>query len=140
MLGKFNFLCSFHIWVSFLKIYGFNDYNKFHFLACEQLTCLCIIYPTFVVIEKFTVWDQVLKLHWILNVIWVIDISGWLSSLQFLSVTLLLMEIKPRLFYQVLKILSSNDQHFVALTSLYVLKYSRTDSEQYIINRTTGIC
>ena len=38
MLGKFNFLCSFHIWVSFLKIYGFNDYNKFWFLACEQLT------------------------------------------------------------------------------------------------------
>ena len=29
MLGKFNFLCSFHIWVSFLKIYGFSDFNKF---------------------------------------------------------------------------------------------------------------
>ena len=26
MLGKFNFLCSFHTWVSFLKIYGFNYY------------------------------------------------------------------------------------------------------------------
>ena len=33
------------------------------------------------------------------------DISGWLSSLQFLSVTLLVMEIKPRLFYQLVKIL-----------------------------------
>ena len=32
MLGKFNFLCSFHIWVSFLKIYGFSDFNKFLFL------------------------------------------------------------------------------------------------------------
>ena len=44
-----------------------------------------------------------LKLHWILNFIWVIDISGWLSSLQFLSVTLPMMEIKPCLFYQVVK-------------------------------------
>ena len=52
MLGKFNFLCSFHIWVSLLKIYGFNDYNKFWFLACEQLTCLCIRYPAFVVFRK----------------------------------------------------------------------------------------
>ena len=26
MLGKFNFLHIFHIWVSFLKIYGFNDF------------------------------------------------------------------------------------------------------------------
>ena len=106
MLGKFNFLCSFHIWVSFLKIYGFNDYNKFQFLECEQLTCLCIIYPAFVVIEKLSceyLGNKVLKLHWILNVIRVIDISGWLSSLQFLSVTLLVMEIKPRLFYQVVK-------------------------------------
>ena len=107
MLGKFNFLCSFHIWVSFLKIYGFNDYNKFYFLACEQLTCLCIIYPALVVIDKLS-WEElgnkVLNLHWILNVIWVIDISGWLSSLQFFSVTLLVMEIKPRLFYRVVKI------------------------------------
>ena len=30
--------------------------------------------------------------------------SGWLSSLQFLSVTLPVMEIKPRLFYRVVKI------------------------------------
>ena len=37
-------------------INGFNDYNKFQFLACEQLTCLCIIYPAFVVIEKLS-WD-----------------------------------------------------------------------------------
>ena len=28
------------------------------------------------------------KLHWILNFIWVIDISGWLSSGQFLSAAL----------------------------------------------------
>ena len=33
----------------------------------------------------------------------VIDTSGWLSSLQFLSVTLPVMEIKPRLFYRVVK-------------------------------------
>ena len=37
-------------------INGFNDYNKFQFLACEQLTCLCIIYPAFVVIEKLS-WE-----------------------------------------------------------------------------------
>ena len=48
--------------------------------------------------------NEVLKLHWILNFIRVIDISGWLSSLQFLSVTLPVMEIKPRLFYRVVKI------------------------------------
>ena len=34
----------------------------------------------------------------------VIDISGWLCSLQFLSVTLPVMEIKPRLFYRMVKI------------------------------------
>ena len=33
----------------------------------------------------------------------VIDISGLLNSLQFLSVTLPVMEIKPRLFYSVVK-------------------------------------
>ena len=38
-----------------------------------------------------------------LNFIWVIDITGWLNSLQFLSVTLPVMEIKPRLFYRVVK-------------------------------------
>ena len=43
------------------------------------------------------------EVHWILNVIWVIDISGWLSTLQFLSVTLPVMEIKSRLFHQVVK-------------------------------------
>ena len=32
-----------------------------------------------------------------------IDISGWLCSLQFLSVTLPVMEIKPRLFYRLVK-------------------------------------
>ena len=52
MFGKFNFLCSFHIWVSFLKLYGFNDYYKFWYLACTQLTCFCIICPVFVVLEK----------------------------------------------------------------------------------------
>ena len=51
-LGKINFLFSFCIWVSFLKIYGFNNYNKFWVLECEQLTCLCIICPAFVVLEK----------------------------------------------------------------------------------------
>ena len=51
-----NFLCSLHIWVSFLKIYGFNDYNKFKFLAWKQLTCLCIICPAFVVLEKLS-WE-----------------------------------------------------------------------------------
>ena len=30
-------------WVSFLEIYGFNYYDKFRFLACEQLTFLCIM-------------------------------------------------------------------------------------------------
>ena len=54
----------------FLKIYGFKDYNKFWFLACEQLTCLCIICPVFVVSEKLS-WEKldnkVLKLYWILN-------------------------------------------------------------------------
>ena len=44
-----------------------------------------------------------MKLQWILNFIRVIDISGWLSSVQFLSVTLLVMEVKPRLFYRVVK-------------------------------------
>ena len=34
-----------------------------------------------------------------------IAISGWLSALQFLSVTLPVMEIKPRLFYRMVKIL-----------------------------------
>ena len=47
--------------------------------------------------------NEVLKLHWILNFILVIDISGWLCSLQFLSVTLSVMEIKPILFYQMVK-------------------------------------
>ena len=42
-------------------------------------------------------WSSVLKF------IRVIDISGWLNSLQFLSVTLPVMEIKPRLFYPVVK-------------------------------------
>ena len=32
-----------------------------------------------------------------------IAISGWLSALQFLSVTLQVMEIKPRLFYRMIK-------------------------------------
>ena len=40
----------------------------------------------------------------ILYFILVIAISGWLSSLQFLSVTLPVMEIKPHLFYGVVKI------------------------------------
>ena len=41
---------------------------------------------------------------WICTVfIWVIDITGWLRSLQFLSVTLPVMEIKSRLFYRVVK-------------------------------------
>ena len=35
--------------------------------------------------------------------IWVIDIPGLLCSLQFLSVILPVMEIKPHLFYQVVK-------------------------------------
>ena len=39
------------------------------------------------------------------KIIRVIDISGWLSSLKFLSVTLPVMEIKPRLFYWVVKYL-----------------------------------
>ena len=49
------------------------------------------------------IYYEVLKLHWILNFIWVIDISGWRRSLQFLSVTLPVMKIKPRLFYSVVK-------------------------------------
>ena len=45
-----------------------------------------------------------MKLHWILNFIWVNDIlGGWLISLQFLSVTLPMREIKTRLFVQVVK-------------------------------------
>ena len=47
--------------------------------------------------------NEVLKLHWTLNFIWEIDISGWLSSLQFFSVTLPVMGIKPCLFYRVVK-------------------------------------
>ena len=43
---------------------------------------------------------EILKLHWILNFIWVIDISCWLSLLQ---LSLPVMEIKPRLFYRVVK-------------------------------------
>ena len=43
------------------------------------------------------------KLHWILNFIWVIDISAWLTSLQFLTVTMPVMNIKPSLFYRVVK-------------------------------------
>ena len=43
---------------------------------------------------------EILKLHWILNFIRVIDISCWLNSLQ---LSLPVMEIKPRLFYRVLK-------------------------------------
>ena len=57
ILGKFNFLSSFHIWVSFLKIYGFNDQNKFLVLAYEQLTCMCIICPAFVVVENIS-WEK----------------------------------------------------------------------------------
>ena len=45
-----------HLSIIFLTIYGFNDYNKFQFLACEQLTYLCTIYPAFVVIEKLS-WE-----------------------------------------------------------------------------------
>ena len=56
MLGKFNSLSSFYIRVSFLKIYGFYDYNKFWFLTCEQLTCLCIICSAFVVLEQLS-WE-----------------------------------------------------------------------------------
>ena len=47
--------------------------------------------------------NKVLERHWIFNFIQVIDISGWLSLLQFLSVTLPVMEIKSCLFYQVVK-------------------------------------
>ena len=32
-----------------LKIYGFCNYRKFHFVAWEQLPCLCIMSPSFVV-------------------------------------------------------------------------------------------
>ena len=39
--------------------------------------------------------NKVLERHWIFNFIQVIDISGWLSLLQFLSVTLQVMEILP---------------------------------------------
>ena len=35
--GKNSLLYSFHIWVSFLKIYDISDYNEFQFLAWEQL-------------------------------------------------------------------------------------------------------
>ena len=35
-----------------------------------------------------------LKLPWILNFIWVIDISSWLSSVQFFPAALPVMEIK----------------------------------------------
>ena len=59
-----------------------------------------------VVLEKLS-WElsrnEDLKLQWILNFIRVIDISGWLNSLQFLSVTLPVIKIKPRLFYRVVK-------------------------------------
>ena len=51
---KFSFLRSFLIRVSFFFIYGVNDYNKFSFFACEQQTCLCIIRPAFVVLEKLS--------------------------------------------------------------------------------------
>ena len=51
------------------------------------------------VIRKMNFWSC--TEFWIL--MRVIDISGWLCSLQFLSVTLPVMEIKPRLFYLVVK-------------------------------------
>ena len=44
-----------------------------------------------------------LKLPWILNFIWVIDISSWLSSVQFFPAALPVMEIKLRLVYRVVK-------------------------------------
>ena len=37
-----------HLNIIFVKIHGFNDYNKNQFLACEELTCLCIMRPSFV--------------------------------------------------------------------------------------------
>ena len=43
--------------VSFLKIYGCNDNNKFEILAWNRLTCLCIICPAFVVLKKLS-WEQ----------------------------------------------------------------------------------
>ena len=43
-------------------------------------------------------WSSAAALN--LNFIWMTDISGWLCSLQLLSVTLPVMEIKPRLFYR----------------------------------------
>ena len=48
--------CSFHISVSFLKIYGFSDFDKFQYLGWEQLRCLCIMYPAFMVLEKLS-WE-----------------------------------------------------------------------------------
>ena len=107
MLEKFNFLCSFHNWVSFLKIYGFNEYNKFQLLTYEQLTCLCIICPAFVIIEKNYLGSNTEMKFWSSTELWMLSewltFSSWLCLLQFLSVTLPVMEIKPHLFYQVVK-------------------------------------
>ena len=87
MLGKFNFLCSFHIWASFLKIYGFSDYDKFPFFgmgAAAMLEHTVSIFCDFrqIILGVIKKWSSEAAF------IWVIIISCWLSSLQFLSVTL----------------------------------------------------
>lgn len=46
---------------------------------------------------------EVPNLHCIFNFIRMIDIAGWFSSQQFVLVTLLVIEIKLRLFYRMIK-------------------------------------